>query len=73
MIPHALDTDSTGIIFEDDAGERIQVLSADYGFRSGAGRLYQDGYGGVPKSIVELSVSNFKWELIALRRSVRFD
>ena len=73
MIPHALDTDSTSIIFEDDAGERIQVLSADYGFRSGAGRLYQDGYGGVPKSIVELSISNFKRELIALRRSIRFD
>ena len=32
-----------------------------------------DSYGAVPRSIVELSVSNFKKELMALRRSVRMD
>lgn len=31
-----------------------QAMCADYGFRSGAGRLYQDKYGEVPKSIVDL-------------------
>ena len=64
---------SSNLVFEDDSGEKIPVMSADYGFRSGAGRLYQDDYGGVPSSILDLSVSNFKKELMALRRSVRMD
>lgn len=64
---------SSNLVFEDDSGEKIPVMSADYGFRSGAGRLYQDDYGGVPKSMVELSISNFKKELMALRRSIRMD
>lgn len=46
-------------------------MSADYGFRSGSGRLYMDSYGAVPRSIFELSASNFKKELMALRRSIR--
>ena len=69
----SLNIDSASLVFEDDQGDKIPVMSADYGFRSGAGRLYQDGYGGVPRSILELSVSNFKKELMALRRSVRLD
>lgn len=61
------------LVFEDEQGEKIPVMPADYGFRSGAGRLYQDGYGGVPRSVVDLAISNFKKELAALRRSIRFD
>ena len=64
---------SDELVFQDTQGDRIAVLSADYGFRSGSGRLYMDSYGAVPRSIVELSVSNFKKELMALRRSVRMD
>jgi ubiquinol oxidase len=68
-----MNIDSASLVFEDEQGDKIPVMSADYGFRSGAGRLYQDGYGGVPRSILELSISNFKKELMALRRSVRLD
>lgn len=32
----------------------LQALCADYGFRSGSGRLYQEDYGEVPKSAGEL-------------------
>ena len=69
----SMNIDSASLVFEDEQGDKIPVMSADYGFRSGAGRLYQDGYGGVPRSILELSISNFKKELMALRRSVRLD
>lgn len=69
----ALGSGMSDLIFEDEQGERIPVMPADYGFRSGAGRLYQDGYGGVPRSVFELAISNFKKELMALRRSVRLD
>jgi len=69
----SLGSDVPELTFEDESGERIPVMPADYGFRSGAGRLYQDGYGGVPASVFELAISNFKNELVALRRSVRFD
>ena len=61
-------------MFSDSStGDRIPVMSADYGFRSGAGRLYGDSYGAVPRSIFELSMSNFKKELMAMRRSIRMD
>ena len=63
---------SDELVFSDaSSGDRITVLSADYGFRSGSGRLYMDSYGAVPLSIFELSASNFKKELMALRRSIR--
>lgn len=29
-------------------------MPADYGFRAGAGRLYQEHYGEVPKNVWEL-------------------
>lgn len=29
-------------------------MAADYGFRSGAGRLYEDHYGEVPSNVLEL-------------------
>jgi hypothetical protein len=48
-------------------------MSVDYGFRTGGGRLYQENYGTVPTGVVGLAVDNFKKELRALRRSVRFD
>ncbi len=32
----------------------VQVMCCDYGFRSGFGRLYQEGYGEVPKNVFEL-------------------
>lgn len=56
------------------AGEdRIEVMFHDYGFRSGHGRLYQDGYGKIPASGWKLAVANFRHEYRALRRSFRFD
>lgn len=35
-------------------GKVIKVMAMDYGFRSGAGRLYEEHYGEVPKSIFQL-------------------
>lgn len=37
----------------------LQAMCADYGFRSGAGRLYQDHYGEVPKGV---------WQLVSYSR-----
>ena len=31
-----------------------QPMCADYGFRSGAGRLYQEHYGETPKGVLDL-------------------
>ncbi|PRW56883.1 plastid terminal oxidase [Chlorella sorokiniana] len=61
------------LAFLDEDGQLIKPMPADYGFRSGSGRLYQQDYGTIPKNVVELSVENFKRELRALRRSVRYD
>lgn len=62
------------LIFVDDGtGERIDVMPADYGFRTGTGRLYQDGYGQVPSSAFDLAADNFRKELLALRQSVQMD
>lgn len=64
----------SAIIFVDESsGERIPVMPADYGFRSGSGRLYQDDYGSVPRNAFALGIDNFRKELLALRQSVRFD
>lgn len=41
-------------MFVDRDGRTIRVMAADFGFRSGAGRLYQDRYGEVPGSVVEM-------------------
>lgn len=61
------------LTFIDSTGEKVKVMPADYGFRSGVGRLYQDNYGRVPTSAMGLALDNFRKELLALRRSVRFD
>ncbi|GLC63666.1 hypothetical protein PLESTF_000061000 [Pleodorina starrii] len=47
-------------------------MCADYGFRSGAGRLYQEGYGEVPKDVWQLAKDNYRHELEQLRRAVRY-
>eukprot|EP00803_Ostreobium_quekettii_P005253 evm.model.scf_13EXC.9 EVM.evm.TU.scf_13EXC.9 scf_13EXC:133518-136722(-) len=57
----------------DRNGDVVEVMCCDYGFRSGTGRMYQDGYRAVPKSAWDLAVENFAIEYNALRRSVRFD
>ena len=31
-----------------------QPMCADYGFRSGSGRLYQEHYGETPKGVLDL-------------------
>ncbi|KAL6765909.1 plastid terminal oxidase [Haematococcus lacustris] len=58
-------------IFTDKDGVRIQAMPVDYGFRAGAGRLYQDHYGEIPKSVWELASLNFKHELDQMRHSFR--
>ena len=37
----------------------VQPMCADYGFRSGAGRLYMEHYGETPKGVVELVGSSY--------------
>ncbi|PSC72507.1 plastid terminal oxidase isoform B [Micractinium conductrix] len=60
------------LAFLDEDGQVIKPMPADYGFRSGSGRLYQADYGTIPKNVAELSLQNFRRELRALRRSVRY-
>lgn len=73
-IPSESNTSSSDLVFIDNTtGERIKVMPADYGFRSGSGRLYQNSFGAVPTSAWGLAIDNFRKELLALRRSVRFD
>lgn len=38
-------------VFVDRDGEVIRVMCCDYGFRAGAGRMYQDNYGEVPENV----------------------
>ncbi|WIA18851.1 hypothetical protein OEZ85_003529 [Tetradesmus obliquus] len=59
--------------FVDRDGEMIRIMCCDYGFRAGAGRLYQDKYGEVPDNVLVMAGDNFQHELSALRRSVRFN
>lgn len=61
------------LVFVDESGNQIPVMAADYGFRSGAGRLYQSDYGTVPRSVWALALANFSRELEGLRRGVRYD
>lgn len=44
-------------------------MKGDYGFRSGAGRLYEEQYGEVPGNIFQLAVENFRSEWVNMRRS----
>jgi hypothetical protein len=41
-------------IFIDREGKMIRVMCCDYGFRAGAGRLYQDNYGEVPQNVFRM-------------------
>lgn len=41
-------------IYKDRNGKMIPAMCADYGFRSGSGRLYQEFYGEVPKDVWQL-------------------
>ncbi|KAI8468912.1 MAG: alternative oxidase-domain-containing protein [Monoraphidium minutum] len=60
-------------LYIDREGNMIQCMCCDYGFRAGAGRLYQDRYGEVPGGILDMASANFKHELSALRSSFRFN
>ncbi|KXZ56602.1 hypothetical protein GPECTOR_1g541 [Gonium pectorale] len=59
-------------IYVDSKGKVIPAMCADYGFRSGSGRLYQESYGEVPSDVWQLAKDNYRHELTQLRRSVRF-
>ncbi|EFJ52002.1 hypothetical protein VOLCADRAFT_79367 [Volvox carteri f. nagariensis] len=59
-------------LYRDRTGKLIPAMCADYGFRSGAGRLYQESYGEVPKDVWQLAKDNYRHELEQLRRAVRY-
>lgn len=40
-----------------------KAMCADYGFRCGTGRLYQEGYGKMPKSVWKLATDNLIHEI----------
>ncbi|KIZ00464.1 Alternative oxidase 4, chloroplastic/chromoplastic [Monoraphidium neglectum] len=67
------DPSDTCKLFVDREGNLIRCMCCDYGFRAGAGRLYQDRYGEVPGGILDMATANFKHELSALRSSFRFN
>eukprot|EP00775_Hariotina_reticulata_P006705 gene6705-6926_t len=60
-------------VFVDRDGNFVNVMCCDYGFRSSSGRLYQEGYGQIPKSAWDLAWGNFAQEWMQLRRSFRYD
>nr|AAM12876.1 quinol-to-oxygen oxidoreductase [Chlamydomonas reinhardtii] len=60
--------------FIDRDGDFMEVMCCDYGFRSGASRMYQqENDGRIPKNAFQLGWDNFKSELRSLRQSIRFD
>ncbi|GFR44103.1 hypothetical protein Agub_g5265 [Astrephomene gubernaculifera] len=60
--------------FIDRDGNFVEVMCCDYGFRTGASRMYdKDADGRIPVSAFKLAWSNFQSELRALRQSFRFD
>mmetsp|Transcript_27369 Transcript_27369/g.70484 ORF Transcript_27369/g.70484 Transcript_27369/m.70484 type:complete len:444 (-) Transcript_27369:618-1949(-) len=59
-------------LFVDKEGQVTKAMAADYGFRAGAGRLYEEHYGEVPSSVIELATQNFTHELAQMRRAFRF-
>lgn len=59
-------------VFITKEGRIIKAMCADYGFRSGSGRLYQEHYGEVPKNVGELARDNFSKELLQMRRAFRY-
>jgi len=61
------------ITFVDEEGKEIKVMSEDYGFRSGHGRLYQGEEGKIPKSGWQLGLETFMHEYTSLRRTFVYD
>ncbi|KAG1680404.1 hypothetical protein FOA52_015495 [Chlamydomonas sp. UWO 241] len=61
------------VVFIDRDDQMVPILCCDYGFRSGTGRMYQDADGKLPDSALAIGWANFKTELEALRRSLRYD
>ncbi|PNW85119.1 hypothetical protein CHLRE_03g172500v5 [Chlamydomonas reinhardtii] len=59
-------------LFQTREGKIVPAMCADYGFRSGSGRLYQEGYGEVPKDVWQLAKDNYLHEFTQLRRSTRY-
>lgn len=59
------------LTFIDRDGELIEAMCCDYGFRSGAMRMYSDEDGRIPANFIALGVENFKKEYKQLRRSFR--
>nr|QKY15004.1 plastid terminal oxidase (PTOX) [Polytomella parva] len=47
-------------------------MTADFGFRTGTRRLYQDHYGEIPNSLSALMKENLSHEMEEFRRSLRF-
>ncbi len=41
-------------LFYDRDGRVTPAMCADYGFRAGSGRLYEEHYGAAPKGVWEL-------------------
>mmetsp|Transcript_11681 Transcript_11681/g.25046 ORF Transcript_11681/g.25046 Transcript_11681/m.25046 type:complete len:421 (+) Transcript_11681:151-1413(+) len=58
-------------VFYDKDGSIIRAMCADYGFRSGSGRLYEEKYGETPTNVWELAKANFAHELQQLRNFTR--
>ncbi|CAD7699613.1 unnamed protein product [Ostreobium quekettii] len=72
-VPESIQLRSECDTVYDRNGDIVEVMCCDYGFRSGTRRMYQEGFGEIPLSAWELGIENFRAELKALRRSVRFD
>eukprot|EP00798_Chlamydomonas_sp_ICE-L_P017646 gene17646-23990_t len=67
----SIDDQGCRLFFDRDGTTKI-AMCADYGFRSGGGRLYEANYGQVPKNVFGLAKDSFQQELKQLRLAVRF-
>lgn len=59
------------VTFVDRDGELVEAMCCDYGWRSGAMRMYSEEDGRIPANFLELGIQNFKKEYRELRRSFR--
>lgn len=60
-------------VFIDRDGNMIEVMCCDYGFRTGAQRVYSDVGPRIPLPTWRLALANFAQEWTAVRRSFRYN
>ncbi|KIZ07729.1 Alternative oxidase 4 [Monoraphidium neglectum] len=69
----SLEEDYNCPVFIDRDGNMVEIMCCDYGFRSGAQRVYSDIGARIPAPTWRLALNNLAQEWRALRRSFRYN